>query len=194
MFHWQILAGLIGGLGLSLRQAATPEEGLIVSAGFLACVIGTCAAFYVLFLCRMLGAGDIKLMAVCSGILGPWDGCLVIFLGLFLAAVRGAWILMADGVLWGRLERLSGFVIRCGRSGRLEEYPGRNEQASGMQPGTRNGVSRSEFGKNGEVSGKQPGTENGVPGSNLGKGETERLLHLGPYLFMGYCIWLILQR
>lgn len=151
MFHWQILAGLIGGLGLSLRQAATPEEGLIVLAGFLACVIGTCAVFYVFFLCRMLGAGDIKLMAICSGILGPWDGCLVIFLGLFLAAARGAGILMAEGALWRRLERLSGFVIRCRRDGRLEEYPGIRD-------------------------------------------ETERVLHLGPYLFMGYCIWLVLQR
>ena len=48
-------------------------------------VIGTCAVFYVFFLYRMLGAGDIKLMAVCVGILGVRDGGLMIFYGLLSA-------------------------------------------------------------------------------------------------------------
>ena len=94
----------------------------------------------------MLGAGDIKLMSLCTGILGVWDGFFVIFLGLFLAAAGGAFVLCSEGILWERLERLSGFVIRWGRDGKLREYP-------------------AEAGK-------------------------ERMIRLGPYLFLGYCIWL----
>ena len=56
-------------------------------------VIGTCAAFYPFFLCRMLGAGDIKLIAVCAGILGIQRTGLMIFCGmmlaLFVACIRG---------------------------------------------------------------------------------------------------------
>lgn len=119
-------------------------------AGFLRRIIGTCAVFYILFLCRMLGAGDIKLMALCNGILGMEDGISVIFLGLMMAAVRSAYILYTENILWARMMRLAGFVISFGRDGKLREYPGRQEKKS--------------------------------------------LLHLGPYLFTGYCVWLILRR
>ncbi|MBQ7796811.1 MAG: hypothetical protein IJ374_09670 [Lachnospiraceae bacterium] len=53
--------------------------------GFFGRVVGTCAVFYVFFLCRMLGAGDIKLMAVCVGILGVERGGCMIFCGMVLA-------------------------------------------------------------------------------------------------------------
>ena len=59
-------------------------------------IIGTCAVFYVFFLKRMLGAGDIKLMAICVGILGIRTGAYVIFLGM-LAALAGACI---KGCVW----------------------------------------------------------------------------------------------
>ena len=51
---------------------------------FLGRVVGSCAALYGFFLSRKLGAGDIKLMAVCVGILGVWDGICVIFGGCLL--------------------------------------------------------------------------------------------------------------
>ena len=46
--------------------------------------VGTCAVFYPFFLCRTIGAGDIKLMGVVTGFLGVWDGMLVIGLGMVL--------------------------------------------------------------------------------------------------------------
>lgn len=52
---------------------------------FLGRVIGTCAVFYIFFLCRMLGAGDIKLMAVIVGNAGIQGGCEILFLGMMLA-------------------------------------------------------------------------------------------------------------
>lgn len=87
MFHWQILLGLAGGIVGAIWGAGTGGDVFILLAGLAARVIGTCAVFYTLFLCRMLGAGDIKLMALCTGLLGMGPGLLVIFTGLFLAAL-----------------------------------------------------------------------------------------------------------
>ena len=53
--------------------------------GYAGRVFGTCVILYPFFLCRMLGAGDIKLMAVMMGILGIWNGLTALFLGLFCA-------------------------------------------------------------------------------------------------------------
>lgn len=64
MFHWQILLGLAGGIVGAIWGAGTGGDVFILLAGLAARVIGTCAVFYTLFLCRMLGAGDIKLMAL----------------------------------------------------------------------------------------------------------------------------------
>lgn len=147
MFHWQIVCGLTGGLtGIFLQNAGDPAQWFL-AAGFFGRVIGICAVFYVLFLCRMLGAGDIKLMALCSGVLGIWDGLLVIFLGLAFAAARAAWRLCSQGILWERIMRLAEFAVCSGRDGKLKEYPGRNER--------------------------------------------ESVMRLGPYLFLGYCMWLM---
>ena len=143
MFHWQILLGLAGGIVGAIWGAGTGGDVFILLAGLAARVIGTCAVFYTLFLCRMLGAGDIKLMALCTGLLGMGPGLLVIFTGLFLAALRAAGMIWQQGSLW---MRIGTFIIRSGREGKLLEYPGREDKRN--------------------------------------------ILRLGPWLFLGYCIWL----
>ena len=125
MFHWQILLGLAGGIVGAIWGAGTGGDVSILLAGLAARVIGTCAVFYTLFLCRMLGAGDIKLMALCTGLLG---------------------MIWQQGSLWMRMERIGTFIIRSGREGKLLEYPGREDKRN--------------------------------------------ILRLGPWLFLGYCIWL----
>ena len=97
--------------------------------------LGTCAVFYTLFLCRMLGAGDIKLMALCTGLLGMGPGLLVIFTGLFLAALRAAGMIWQQGSLWMRMERIGTFIIRSGREGKLLEYPGREDKRNILRLG-----------------------------------------------------------
>lgn len=64
--------------------------------GFAGRIVGTCAVFYGFFLCRMLGAGDIKLMAVCVGVLGMWRGSILIFCGMVLALLPA----MVRGQVW----------------------------------------------------------------------------------------------
>ena len=71
---------------------------------------------------------------------------LVIFTGLFLAALRAAGMIWRQGSLWMRMERIGTFIIRSGREGKLLEYPGREDKRN--------------------------------------------ILRLGPWLFLGYCIWL----
>ena len=78
---------------------------------FLACVIGTCAVLYVFFLCRMLGAGDIKLMAVCMGILGFSDGLTVIFIGFALAFLHALMKAKKNGVFRGQKLRLAPYLF-----------------------------------------------------------------------------------
>lgn len=125
------------------------DDALLRAVCFGCRVFGICAVFYVLFLCRMLGAGDIKLMALCVGFLGFGDGLFVLFLGLGLAAARAGWLLMEKGVLWARMERLAHFIWCVGRCGKLKPYPGRQEETG--------------------------------------------LLRLGSYLFLGYCLFLVVS-
>lgn len=98
-------------------------------------VTGTCAVFYIFFLCRMLGAGDIKLMALCVGMLGIADGTFVLFLGFLSASVQAVRELGKRGILWSRLSRLAGFVIQSGRYGKIREYPGRTEPYGSLRLG-----------------------------------------------------------
>lgn len=118
-------------------------------------IVGTCAAFYVLFLCRMLGAGDIKLMAVCVGFLGVWRGLIMIFLGFLLAAIYSLWkfaVWRPEGrsVLSARFWRGTEFLFRTVGRGTVKPYPG--------------------------------------------KGDAAGRLRLGPFLFGGYCLYLMIGR
>ena len=81
--------------------------------------VGTCAVFYPFFLCRTIGAGDIKLMGVVTGFLGVWDGMLVIGLGMVFAAAAASYRMIKQGTVWFRLERAARFAVETGIKGRL---------------------------------------------------------------------------
>ena len=80
---------------------------------FAARFLGTCAALYVFFWFRMLGSGDIKLMAVCVGILGVWDGMLVVFLGALCATAVVLLKSVGFGYVWlrGQEIRLAPYLL-----------------------------------------------------------------------------------
>lgn len=95
--------------GLGWRLYTGGRESFLSETVFYAGrVAGTCALFYGLFLCRAMGAGDIKLMAVCTGFLGFWDGLTVIFLGLLLAGAEAVRVMVRNG---GFRERWTGFFL-----------------------------------------------------------------------------------
>ena len=72
----------------------------------------------------MLGAGDIKLMALCVGMLGITDGVFVLFLGFLSASIEALRQLGKREILWSRLSGLAAFVIQSGRDRKIREYPG----------------------------------------------------------------------
>ncbi len=130
--------------------AQPPGTLALIQAGyFILRFVGTCAVFYPFFLCRTIGAGDIKLMGIITGFLGVWDGMLVIGLGMVFAAMAASYRMIKQGTVWFRLERAARFAVETGIKGRLTEYPGYFEK--------------------------------------------ESLLRLGPYLFAGYCLFLLIQ-
>lgn len=64
----------------------TQINSVLIPAGvFVLRFAGTCAVFYLFFLCRMIGAGDIKLMGLIVGFSGLWDGIFILGLGYVIA-------------------------------------------------------------------------------------------------------------
>ncbi|MBQ6834727.1 MAG: hypothetical protein IJO55_09970 [Lachnospiraceae bacterium] len=93
--------------------------GLIVSSNgltggiseFVLLVIGTCSVLYPFFLCRLLGAGDIKLLAVCMGVLGAYGGLRMIFCGFLLALIHGVWKSLRTGSFRGQSVHLAIYLF-----------------------------------------------------------------------------------
>ena len=66
--------------------------------------------FFPLFLFRMMGAGDVKLMALISGFSGWHQGFSIIFSGLFLAALASLFKLLYQGTLIRRISYFSAYI------------------------------------------------------------------------------------
>lgn len=80
------------------------------------------AAFFLLFLCRMIGAGDIKLAALICGFLGLRAGALAVGSG-FLIGAFWSFIKMAErGILFTRLSCLLAYIRRVFQTGKLTTY------------------------------------------------------------------------
>ena len=97
------------------------ETGWIIPR-FFARIAVTCAVFYPLFLCGMMGAGDIKLMGMCVGFLGISDGSYMLFLSFIPAAAVSAWKLCRAVKLWERMAELTVFAGRVRREKRFLKY------------------------------------------------------------------------
>lgn len=146
-----IAAGIL--LSFAENQGLGEPQAFVAFGGsragyFILRFVGTCVVFYPFFLCRTIGAGDIKLMGVIAGFLGVWDSVFVIGLGMIFAAAAASYRMIKQGTVWFRLERVARFAVETGMRGRLTEYPGYFEK--------------------------------------------ESLLRLGPYLFAGYCLFLLI--
>lgn len=130
IYNRQIAAGMVLWIGLTLYgNLAGGVEGESLTGGvigrifgFFLRMAGTCAVLYPFFVCRVTGAGDIKLMGLCIGYLGARDGLYMIFLGLIPAAFAAAVKIYREGRLWERMENLASFAGRIVRGRKLERY------------------------------------------------------------------------
>lgn len=75
-----------------------------------------------LYVLRMVGAGDIKLMAMIMGCLGLWRGGLGILMGLCLGAVWSLFKLVSSGTLVPRLLYFVDYIRQYARTGRAVPY------------------------------------------------------------------------
>lgn len=77
---------------------------------------------FILYLFRVVGAGDVKLAAVILGALGFWPGGAGIGLGFVLAAAWAAGRMAAKGIFWERMAVLGGYGRRLFMERRVKAY------------------------------------------------------------------------
>lgn len=106
----------LGGAGSGARSAA-----LALSLGVLRSLV-TVLLTGGLYVLRMVGAGDIKLMAILVGCLGPGRGGAGILAGLCLGAVWSLFKLMKSGTLFRRLCYFVNYLQQYARTGRIAPY------------------------------------------------------------------------
>lgn len=115
--NWLILAGLCYGLSLQCL-----EKGWF---GFLDCaegIVGVFCTMYPLFKLGMIGAGDVKLFAVCAGVMGLQKG--LIFLGctFLVAAIPAMFKMLYHHNFLQRFRYLFTYAGQAVRDGRLTVY------------------------------------------------------------------------
>ncbi len=80
--------------------------------GYLLRVFLCAAVLFPLFVLRMIGAGDIKLMAVMTGFLGWGNGLRAIFYGCVAGAILALAKLLRQRILLQRLNYLFAYIRR----------------------------------------------------------------------------------
>lgn len=91
---------------LFFAEAAVRRNGI----SFLAGVIFISAVLFPLFFFRMMGAGDIKLMALLGGVFGIRQGSILLFFGLLCAAIWSVFYLMRKHMFLKRIGYFLNYV------------------------------------------------------------------------------------
>ncbi len=119
--NWWILTGFSGGLVLTVLASEAGQTGWAVG-GYLLRVLAYTAALFPLFIFRMVGAGDIKLMAVMAGFLGWGSGFKAIMYGCVVGACLALAKLLMQGNLLQRLNYLLAYFRRLFRTKEIVPY------------------------------------------------------------------------
>ena len=85
-------------------------------------IVLTALAFYPVFAIGALGAGDIKLMAVCAGFFDGSRALYFIFFSLLAAAAGGVALMIVKGQMKKRMQRLVMYIKRYMETGLPERY------------------------------------------------------------------------
>lgn len=90
--------------------------------GFLIPALTVILIFFPLFLCRMIGAGDIKMMAVLTGFLGFQTGAKALMAGFFIGGVCSFIKLLWRRELLQRLAYFQAYMNRLARTRQILPY------------------------------------------------------------------------
>lgn len=96
------------------------EVGGILSFGIQAMLF--LAIFFPLFLFRMMGAGDIKIMALIGGSLGISDGFSVLFYGLTVSAVWSLLYMIQNRLFLKRINYFLNYFKQFYQTGKISPY------------------------------------------------------------------------
>ena len=109
--NWWVLCAVLCGLGLCVLTAKEGQElaSVLKYGTRLAAVTGV---MFPLFLFRVMGAGDIKMMAVITGCLGFPAGIKVILWGFLIGAVLALVKMLIHRSLLKRLNVLTAYIRR----------------------------------------------------------------------------------
>lgn len=77
---------------------------------------------FVLFLFSVIGAGDIKLLALIYGLQGYLDATIITVSGLVLAAIYALYHLISKNLLLSRLNYFRDFVVLCLSTKTINKY------------------------------------------------------------------------
>lgn len=119
--NWWMLAAFSCGLALAVLDAPEGRWGP-TAVGYVLRVSVCMALLFPLFVLRMIGAGDIKLMAVMVGYMGMKEGLRIIAYGCFAGAVLALVKLLAQKNLRRRLNYLLAYFWRLFHTKEIVPY------------------------------------------------------------------------
>jgi prepilin peptidase CpaA len=120
-----MLFGIGNGLLLTGLEAwVVSSEGsiFIEPVYFLLRMVLVTALFFVLFLFRMIGAGDIKMAALICGYMGLHTGALAIFSGFLIGAIWSLIKMIGNGILICRFSYLLTYIRYVFQTGKITAY------------------------------------------------------------------------
>ncbi len=119
--NWWLGAAFLCGLAVKMLGA---QEGRAAAAcaGYLFRILTGVAVLFPLFLFRMIGAGDIKLIALMAGFLGFGSGLWAIACGCFAGAILSLVKLLVQRNLYQRLTYLFVYFRRMFQTKEIVPY------------------------------------------------------------------------
>ena len=119
--NWWCAWACLGGLCLTWAWAV-PGEKLWQCVCFTARILTVIALWFPVFRLRMMGAGDIKLMALTAGCLGFGTGVRALMYGFFIGAVLAFLKMLRRRNLRQRLNYFFAYIRRLFLTGEKEPY------------------------------------------------------------------------
>lgn len=123
--NWLMLFGIGNGLLLTGLEAwvLTSDMNILTEPiFFLLRIVLVTALFFVLFLCRMIGAGDIKMAALICGYMGLQTGAIAIFSGFLIGAIWSLIKMIGNGILIYRFSCLLTYIRYVFQTGKITAY------------------------------------------------------------------------
>lgn len=119
--NWWCICGCMGGVCLTWILAL-PEEKVWQALLYLIRIGTVMAVWFPLFRLRMIGAGDIKLMALMAGYLGFLTGAYAVLYGFFIGAVLAFLKMLICRNLHQRLMYFFAYIRRLFLTNELVPY------------------------------------------------------------------------